>query len=135
MAYPKGTFYTSDGKNYIDNVTILNAEIVEPEVQYPEDGTTINGVAYKAISVNCTNNYTLTDAQKNATVIVISASGSSKTLTLGMSNGQQILIVNSGENNVTIKNDAEDTGVEATKVKAAYFAVIGGAVIKTTADA
>lgn len=135
MAYPTGTFYTQDGVHYIDGVTIKNAVIVEPEIQYPTEGTAIDGVAFKGVSVDCTNSYALTDAQKNATVIVISASGSSKTLTLGMADYQQILISNKGTESVTVKNDADDTGVAATTAKVAHFAVIGGKVIKTTADA
>ena len=88
------------------------------------------GAASKAISVDCTNSYALTTAQKNATDITISAAGTSKVLTLGMAVGQLVSITNAGANNVTVKNLAADTGVAVTAAKTAIFKVTAAEPIK-----
>lgn len=90
----------------------------------------ISASAAKAISVNCTNDYALTAAQKNATNITISAAGSSKVLTLGMAAGQLITVINGGDNNVTVKNAAADTGVTATAAKTSIIIVTATEPIK-----
>jgi hypothetical protein len=90
----------------------------------------VAGAASKAITVNCTNNYALTPEQKNATAITISASGTSKVLTLGMTAGQIVVITNGGANNVTVKNLATDTGVAITAAKTAIYLVTASEPIK-----
>lgn len=90
----------------------------------------VAGAASKAISVDCTNDYALTSAQKNATTIVISAAGSGKVLTLGMAAGQLVAITNGGANNVTVKNLAADTGVAITAAKTAVYLVTAAEPIK-----
>lgn len=96
--------------------------------------TVIGGGAAKAISVDCTNSIALATSQKNATLIDITASGSSKVLTLGMTAGQIVAIKNSGANNVTVKNIATDNGVAATAKKTALFLITSGEPVKVTAD-
>lgn len=90
----------------------------------------VAGAASKAITVNCTNDYALTAEQKNATTITISASGTSKVLTLGMTAGQIVVITNGGANNVTVKNLATDTGVAITAAKTAIYLVTAAEPIK-----
>lgn len=90
----------------------------------------VAGAASKAITVNCTDNYALTPEQKNATTITISASGTSKVLTLGMTAGQIVVITNGGANNVTVKNLATDTGVAITAAKTAIYLVTAAEPIK-----
>lgn len=90
----------------------------------------VAGAASKAITVNCTDNYALTPEQKNATTITISASGTSKVLTLGMAAGQLVAITNGGANNVTVKNLATDTGVAITAAKTAVYLVTAAEPIK-----
>jgi len=86
------------------------------------------------ISVDCTDNVTLNTAQKLAGVIIISASGTSKTLILGMDVGRIVVIKNAGSNSVTVKNVTGDTGVTATTVKTAVFLTTSGEPLKITAD-
>lgn len=89
-----------------------------------------------AISVNCTNDVTLTGAQLLANVITISAAGSGKVLILGMPANKIVYIINAGANNVTVKNATANTGVAATTVKSAFFLTAAAAAepIKMTAD-
>ena len=90
----------------------------------------VAGAASKAITVNCTDNYALTPEQKNATTITISASGTSKVLTLGMTAGQMVVITNGGANNVTVKNTSDNSGVAITAAKTAVYLVTAAEPIK-----
>lgn len=90
----------------------------------------VAGAASKAITVNCTDNYALTPEQKNATTITISASGTSKVLTLGMAAGQLVAITNGGANNVTVKNASDNSGVAITAAKTAIYLVTAAEPIK-----
>ena len=162
MAYPKGNFYGGDTlANYklvncstadiditggtIDEVDITGGTIDEADItggtvsgvditDSTISGTAIKGSAFKTIIVDCTDDYALTDAQKDATYIIISPAGTSKVLTLGMIAGQRLTITNSGENSVTVKNLITDTGVVVTTAKTADFIVTTGEIIKLTAD-
>jgi hypothetical protein len=162
MAYPKGNFYHDGADQIIDGVTLNNADIIGGSIDdvdinggsvndsdilgasiYNSDITggtisgavgSISGTAYKVISVDCTDDYALVTAEKNATAIDISAAGTSKVLTLGMTAGQIVTITNAGVNSVTVKNLVADTGVTATTVKTAMFLVTAGEIIKLTAD-
>lgn len=95
----------------------------------------IGSVERTSLSVDCSDNVTLSNAQKLVDDIVISASGTSKVLTLGMAVGKLITIKNSGENGVTVKNESGDTGVTATAAKTALFLITSGEILKVTADA
>lgn len=88
------------------------------------------GVIANAITVDCTDSLALIPEQKVATYIKISASGTSKVLTLGMVVGQVIFIQNAGEKAVTVKNLTADTGVSITAKKTAIVLVTAGEPIK-----
>jgi hypothetical protein len=154
MAYNKGHFYsgdTLDGYKLVDCVvtgvdltggTIDESAITGGTIDGADitDGTisgtvgSISGTAYNVVSVDCTDDYALVTAQKIATVINISAAGTSKVLTLGMTNGQRVIISNAGTNSVTVKNLVADTGVTATTAKTAEFLITSGEIRKITAD-
>ena len=84
----------------------------------------------KAISVNCTNSYALSTAEKLATYIAITAAGTSKVLTLGMTSGQTVIVTNGGANNVTLKNASANTGVTLTAGKTSLIIVTAGEPIR-----
>jgi hypothetical protein len=90
----------------------------------------VAGASSKAITVNCTDDYALTPEQKNATTITISASDTSKVLTLGMTAGQIVVITNGGEKDVTVKNVSDNTGVAITASKTAIYLVTAAEPIK-----
>ena len=99
-------------------------------------GSVTAPVINTAVSVDCTNDVTLSAAQKAASIINISAAGTSKVLILGMDAGRIITITNAGVNNVTVKNVTANTGVVATAAKTAMFLTGAAAAepIKLTAD-
>lgn len=98
--------------------------------------STISGAVNRtALSVNATNDVALTAAQALAADITISAAGTNKSITLNMPAGRLITVTNGGENNVTLKNAAGDTGATATAAKVALFLTTATSVIKVTGDA
>lgn len=131
-----GTIDGADISNgTIDDATITGGTIDGADITTGSIvGTSITGAAFKEITVDCTDDYALLAAQKDATVIIISAAGTSKVLTLGMTAGQRVTITNAGANSVTVKNLVADTGVTATTVKTADFLITSGEIIKLTAD-
>lgn len=74
----------------------------------------------KVISLEKTNNYALTAAER-AMFVTIAISAASKALTLGMGDGEVMVVYNSGDTNaVTVKNLAADTGSSLAVGKMAF---------------
>lgn len=80
------------------------------------------------VSLSKAANYELADAEKTA-YVGITMTAASKTLTLGLKDGDVMFLVNEGNTNaVTIKNVSGDTGTSLGAGKAAVI------VASTTAD-
>ena len=77
------------------------------------------------MTVDLTNSVVLAG---DADDIVISASGESKTLQLNLSAGRMITVTNNGDEDVTVKNTADDTGVTVADGTAAVMLTTGTSV-------
>lgn len=74
--------------------------------------------ALKGVSISKSANYSLTEEEKTA-YIGITATAASKTLTLGLKDGDVALVVNEGGTNaVTVKNVSGDSGTSLGTGKA-----------------
>lgn len=127
MSKAKGKFY---GGNTIENYIFKDCTLEGSEIK----DSKLIGTAYKVVEVDCTDDVVLATADRDATVIIITDTGVSKSLVLNMQLGQEVIIVNSGSNNVTVKADSESTGVDATAAKLAKFIVTSNDVTKFTSD-
>lgn len=125
MAYSKGSFYHENGKQVISGVVLANAST---------KASGISGSAFKTITVDCTLDVALGDKERDATYIIISKAGTSKTLVLNMEIGQRITITNLGDNDIDVKGIAGDTCAVATSKKTAEFIAISGKVVKLTSN-
>ena len=80
-----------------------------------------NGDKNIATVIETDDSVALTDAQKKR-VICVAASAASKTVTLGLAEGESALVVNNGSTNAfTLKNVSGDTGTSVAAGKVALI--------------
>jgi len=79
-----------------------------------------------AVTLSKGANYSLTAAEKAAPAVLCTMTAASKVLTLGLANGQMMVVVNAGGTNAfTVKNVSGDTGTSLAANASKALLIIG----------
>jgi len=101
----------------------------------PTHANAVNSI-FPTMQKDCTNDVTLTNAEAaNASIIKITASGTSKSLILPAAiDGKMLIVYNAGANAVTVKVTGQ-TGVAIATTKTAILRCNDTDILRVTADA
>ncbi|NCB75116.1 MAG: hypothetical protein EOM51_10295 [Clostridia bacterium] len=93
-------------------------------------GITAKDVKFVSSNVDATNDVTASAANNAANVLVVTAAGTSKTITLGMTAPKLVVVTNSGANDVSVKNGAGTPVVVADGETALLLITSATAIVK-----
>jgi len=86
----------------------------------------VKGGVAGAVALTKSASYSLTAAEKAAPAVIVTMSAASKVLTLGLADGQMMVVVNAGATNAfTVKNVSGDTGTSLAANASKALLVIG----------
>lgn len=118
------------------NFTNLHAKIINgdsiigPLTGKASDASKLSGSVISMNTISKAVDYSLSTVEIAKLITSITMTAASKVLTLGLAEGQAMIIYNAGAETVTVKNIATDTGTSLATTKA--ILVIGSATKDTS---